>query len=249
MATLNAQVPDDDDEDLEGSGVSASSKELGWNWKTWPGELRRAVAISLGALVALVAIVMVLDTQDQEFTEKLEANNRQKSQAQTKLRESGQEQGTIIKHLPLLRELEERGIFGEEKRLEWVEQLRMIEKRWPGIAIKYDISPQKLMPKEGSNGVVPPIPAGAKLPNGEPVKQFGVFNTDMKLTLQLLHEGDALALFEELKAAKLGLFSVKKCNFQRPISAGSQNENPTSLGAPITVLCLLTWTSMNAYTP
>ena len=247
MATLNAQAASYDDDD-EGLGAAPLPKELGWNWKTWPNNLRRAVVISAGVLIAMGVLILFLQAQDKEFTEKLDASVGGKSLAQTKLRESGQERDTIVKHLPVLRELEERGIFGEEKRLEWVEHLRTIEKRWPGIAIKYDISPQKLVPKDGSNGVVQPIPPGAKLPNGDPVKQFGVFSTDMKLTLQLLHEGDALAIFDELKAANLGLFSVKKCSMRRP-NNGTTIESANDLGAPLIVDCALNWTSMSAYTP
>jgi hypothetical protein len=86
------------------------------------------------------------------------------------------------------------------------------------------------------------------LPNGDSVKQFGVFSTEMKLTLQLLHEGDALAIFEDLRAAKLGLFSIKKCSFKRP-NNGDQNDSAVTLGTPLTVDCLLNWISMSAYTP
>jgi hypothetical protein len=248
MATLNAQAngPYEDDEDDETSGASRAPKELTWHWRTWPNNLRRSVAISTGVLVAIVALFLFLQEQDKDFTQKLNTNTGGKSQAQTKLRESGQERDTIVKHLPVLRELEARGIFGEEKRLEWVEQLRIIEKRWPGIAIKYDISPQKLVPKEGATGVITPIPPGAKLPNGDPVKQFGVFSTDMKLTLQLLHEGDALAIFDELKAANLGLFSVKKCTLRRPDN-GAPRDIPGDFGAPLTVDCVLNWISMSTY--
>ena len=247
MATLNAQAAGYDDDD-EGTGAAALPKELGWNWKTWPNNLRRAVVISAGVLVAVGVFILFLQAQDKEFTEKLNASAGGKSLAQSKLRESGQERDTIARHLPVLSELEERGIFGEEKRLEWIEHLRTIEKRWPGITIKYDISPQKLVPKEGSNGVMQPIPPGAKLPNGDPVKQFGVFSTDMKLTLQLLHEGDALAIFDELKAANLGLFSVTKCSLRRP-NNGTAVENASDFGAPLIVDCALNWISMSAYTP
>ena len=249
MATLNAQADGQyEDEDDEASGSSATTNELTWSWKTWPRNLRRGVAIGVCVLLVMMALIMFLQEQDKTFTQKLEANTGGKSQAQTKLRESGQERDTIVKYLPVLKELEERGIFGEEKRLEWVEQLRIIEKRWPGIAIKYDISPQRLVPKEGTNGVVQPIPLGAKLPNGEPVKQFGVFSTDMKLTLQLLHEGDALAIFDELKAANLGLFSVKKCILRRP-DTGRPNDASTDFGNPLSVECTLNWISMSTYTP
>ena len=249
MATLNAPANGShDDDEYEASGILVSPKELAWHWRTWPSNLRRSVGISASLVIALIAFILFLQEQNKDFTQKLEASTGGKLQAQTKLRESGQERDAIVKHLPVLRELEDRGIFGEEKRLEWVEHLRTIEKRWPGIAITYNIAPQKLMPKEGSNGVVPPIPTGAKLPNGDPVKQFGVFSTDMKLTLQLLHEGDALAIFAELKAANLGLFSVRTCSMRRPNNSTAV-DNPGDYGTPLTVECLLNWTSMSAYTP
>lgn len=249
MATLSTQQDAGYDDEEDASSAAIIPKELNWNWRTWPTNLRRAVIVSVSLIVAMLVLSLVLEDQDKELTQKLESNNGGKSQAQTKLRESGQERDTIVKHLPLLRELEDKGIFGEEKRLEWVEQLRAIEKRWPGIAIKYDISPQKLIPKEGSNGVTPPIPAGAKLPNGDPVKNFGVFSTDMKLSLSLMHEGDALAIFDDLKAAGLGLFSVKKCVMKRPNNTVVNDEASTSVGAPLNVECTLNWVSMNTYAP
>jgi hypothetical protein len=247
MATLNTQADGAyDDDDNGSSGASAIPKELTWSWRTWPSNLRRAVTICVCLITTMVALILFLQDQDKDFTQKLDANMSGKSQAQTKLRESGQERDTIVKNLPVLKELEVKGIFGEEKRLEWVEQLRIIEKRWPGITIKYDISPQKLIPKEGTNGVVPPIPAGAKLPNGDPVKQFGVFSTDMKLTLSILQEGDALAIFDELKIANLGLFSVKKCTMKRPNNAIAI-DTPGDFGIPVAADCTLNWISMNAY--
>jgi hypothetical protein len=248
MATLNAQTDAGYDDDEVASGALAVPKELTWNWRTWPSDLRRAGIISAGALVAMAALTLILQDQDTSLTQKLDANTGNKAQAQTKLRESGQERDTIVKHLPVLKELESRGIFGEEKRLEWVEQLRIIEKRWPGVEIKYNISPQKLIPKEGTNGVLPPIPTGAKLPNGDPVKHFGVFNTEMKLSFALLHEGDALAIFDELKAANLGLFAVKKCTMKRPNNK-VMNDASKDIGPPLNVECTLNWVSMNAYLP
>ena len=246
MATLNTRADADYDEEESASRAAAVPKELTWSLRTWPGNLRRAVAISAGSILILIALILFLRDQDKDFTQKLDANTGSKTQAQTKLRESGQERDTIVKHLPVLKELEERSIFGEEKRLEWVEQLRVIEKRWPGVEIKYNISPQKLIPKEGSNGVVPPIPAGAKLPNGDPVKQFGVFGTEMKLTLTAMHEGDALAILEELKAANLGLFTVKKCTLKRPNNT-IVKDTSNDVGAPLFIDCTLNWVSMNTY--
>ncbi len=245
MATLNAQAVTDKDDDDEGASASPVSKNLQWHWRTWPSNLRKAVGASVAVVVVLILLVLLLQDQEQTLTQKLNADTGIKASAVNKLRDSGKERDAIVKQLPALRELEGLGIFGEEKRLEWVEHLRSIEKRWPGVNIKYDIAPQKLLPREGG-GAIPPIPPGAKLPNGDPVKQFGVFTTDMKLTLQLLHEGDALAILDELKAANLGLFSVKKCTFKRANGAAT-TDTPGDVGAPVYADCTLNWISMSVY--
>lgn len=247
MATLNAQA--DDYDEAEGASSSALNSELTWNWKSWPNNLRRAVTILLGLIVAAAALTLLLQSYEQDLSQKLLASTSLQSIAQSKLMASGQERDTIVKNLPVLRELEERGIFGEEKRLEWVEQLRIIEKRWPGIGIKYEISPQKLLQKEGAaSAPAAPMPVGTILPNGNPAKPFGVFSTDMKLKLDLLHEGDAFAIFEDLKAAKLGLFTVKQCNFVREESL-ARNEPQGDLATPVKAECFLNWISMGTYTP
>ncbi len=249
MATLNTVGnPNYGDDEEDSSASLAPVKNLTWSWRTWPKNLRQAIVVAFGVLVALIALLVLLQEQDKDLTQKLNANAGNKSQAQTKLRESGQERDTIVKHLPILKELTDRSIFGDEKRLEWVEQLRIIEKRWPSITIKYNISPQKLIPKEGTNGSMPPIPAAAKLPNGDPLKHFGVFSTDMKLSLTLMHEGDALAIFDDIKAASLGLFSVKKCTLKRPNNTQAKGA-ADGTGGPVFAECTLVWTSMNAYLP
>jgi hypothetical protein len=248
MATLNQQHTVLSNEDDEGSATAEVKNTLDWTWQSWPGDLRRAVIICTSIIVLLAAAIWLIEDQDQDFSQKLIMQTGQKSQAESKLRDSGKERNDIVKYLPVLRELEARSVYGEEKRLEWVEQLRAIEKRWPGISIKYDISPQKILPKAGTQGNPPPLPIGAKLPNGEPVKNFAVFSTDMKLTLSLLHEGDIFAIVDELKAAKLGLFTVKQCNFKRPSNADAI-ETPDYIGSALDVDCYLNWVSMNTYTP
>ncbi|MDI9334855.1 MAG: hypothetical protein QM533_10815 [Cytophagales bacterium] len=236
-------------EDDENPGTTAAQDSLTWSWKSWPSNLRRAAVLLAVIVVLAIAAIWFLQEQDKDLSQKLSTQNGLKANAEAKLRDSGQERDSIVKHLPILRDLEAKGIFGEEKRLEWVEQLRTIEKRWLGITIKYDIAPQKILFKEGTN-VPPPQPtAGAKLPNGDPVKNFSVFSTDMKLTLRLLHEGDVFAIFDELKAANLGLFSVKQCNFKRPSNSEAQRTPDEIVGDGIEADCALTWVSMNAYNP
>ena len=247
MATLNSA--DDNDNDGVSAGMIGSS-QLAWHWLTWPKNLRQAVVIFAVVALIILGLIYEVGQKVEEFTQELQKEDGLKTQAQSRLRESGQERDTITKYLPLLHQLETNNIFGEEKRLEWVEQLRVIEKHWPGVSITYDISPQEmLLPDKGPGNSLPPSPtppAGTLLPNGQPAMSFAVFDTRMKLTLQVLHEGDVLAILSELKGANLGLFTTRQCSLRRLAGSDSSN-NPIGLGEPLTVNCNLIWISMRAF--
>lgn len=265
MATLNAFTAYGVDEDDEDNRASASQPDtaLDWHWATWPSPLRKAVISSAIVVLSLVALVLLVQWTDKDLSKKLQIQNSAKTQAQGRLTNSDQERNDIDKHLPLLRQLEQMGIFGEEKRLEWIEILRLIEKRWPGVKLQYNIAAQIPMPEtEPQNGQIPPGNANTRppseasaaplLPNGEPAQNFGTFQTDMRLTLTVLHEGDVFAIIDELKAAKLGRFTVKQCSYKRPndpARSPAQPNAPFSIGAPLEAECVLTWVSMKAYTP
>jgi hypothetical protein len=246
MATLS--YTDDDD-------VQADQREsvLTWHWATWPSNLRRAVITTVAVMAATAASVAMLQWADKDLGRKLKVQTDLRLASQNTLKNSDQERRDIEANLPLLRKLEAAGIFGEEKRLEWIELLRVIEKRWPGVRIQYAISAQQLQNKTPQPGI--PIataaPAVTTLPSGETAKAFGQFHTDMKLTLSLLHEGDALAIIDELKAAQLGHFTVRKCSFKRMNSdlAGGNATGAAAVGRPLDAECQLTWISMRTYAP
>jgi hypothetical protein len=265
MATLNAFTAYGVDEDDEDNGAAASPRDtaLSWQWATWPHPLRTAVIASVIALLSLVALVLLVEWADKDLSKKLQTQNNAKTQAQARLANSDQERNDIDKHLPLLHQLEQMGVFGEEKRLEWIEVLRLIEKRWPGVKLQYNIAAQIPMPEtEPQNGQIPlgytsmrtPLGTSAPplLPSGEPAQNFGAFQSDMRLTSTVLHEGDVLALIDELKAAKLGRFTVKQCNYKRPHDPSRspiQSNAPFTIGTSLEAECVLTWISMKAYTP
>lgn len=247
MATMNAPTySHSGDEDYDDDAPKLDSP-LTWEWATWPANLRRAAIITAITALALAGLIALSRWADKDLGKQLQTQTSLKVQAQAKLKNSDQERAQIDKHLPLLRQLESQGIFGEEKRLEWIEQLRAIEKRWPGVKLQYAISAQSPLPEPApAAGLAPvntppPAVAGgspALLPNGQPVQSFGAFQTDMKLTVTVLHEGDVLAILDELKTAKLGRFNVQQCSFKRPSST-----------AALEAECALVWVSMKAYTP
>lgn len=246
MATLTDDFDDDE-------VAPAPEQALTWQWATWPRNLRRAVLSCLGIVIVCSAFFALWNWADADFVRRLKTQNELQIQAKSKLLHSGQERQDIELHLPLLKQLETAGIYGEEKRLEWIELLRSIEKRWPGIRIQYAISAQTLQPNPNAPPVNPAAQAlAATLPNGELAKSLGIFNTEMKLTLRLLHEGDALAIVEEIKAAGLGHFTLRGCTFRRPNLDPITNSVPNpaaNFGKAVDAECTLNWTSLRTYVP
>jgi hypothetical protein len=239
MATLSNRLVIET-EDEEEVAKRAALSVLSWHPKTWSDLLKRLVIILAGILIAALALSYLIKWFDKDFDKRLKAQQNQKTQALSQLANSESERQLIEKHMPLLKQLESQGIFGEEKRLEWVELLRTLEKHWPGVKLQYAIAAQILQPPPEGTPQTQTSTLGL-LPNGEKAKNFGTFNTEMKLTLKLLHEGDTLAIIEELKNANLGKFSIKSCTFNRPASN-------TSVSTPIDAECILTWISMRPYT-
>ncbi len=248
MATINTDTAKDINGDATKSTTGAMV--LTWQWATWPLALRRAVIVFFSFLVGLVALVGAVMWADDYFSAELKKQNKLKQQAQDQLRNSGKERMDIEANLPLLNELEADNVFGEEKRLEWVELLRTLEKRWPGTSIRYEIAAQNLLPPKAKAGMLSAIASTQLLPSGEAAKSFGVFTTVMSLNFRVLHEGDVLAILSELKAEKLGRFDVTRCSFRR--ISGSDFATRLPNGVPVAGMnadCELVWVSMKSYTP
>jgi len=150
---------------------------------------------------------------------------------------SGRERADIERLLPLLQSLQSQGLYGEEKRLEWIERLRGMERRWPGLKLQYAIEAQAVQPATGANpgaagmaGLAAPPPAGS-------ARRIELFATRMRLTMTLVHEDDMLRVLEELAQAQLGRVSVERCEMNR------------ANGAAIRAECSLIWNTLRAYEP
>ena len=101
--------------------------------------------------------------------------------------------------LPRFKTLEQKGLIGEEHRLDWVETLRDVANELKLNKFEYRINEQK--PFEGTDFTAE--------------GNYQIFTSDMHLSMQLLHEGDFLKIMDELRSKAEGLFHVNKCEFNR----------------------------------
>ena len=209
-----------------------------WHPGAWPPPLRRAVmqACALAALGLLLAGAFHWWRAD--MARRLELQRKAEQTSQQRFLNSGRERADIERLLPLLQNLQSQGLYGEEKRLEWIERLRGMERRWPGLKLQYAIEAQLMQPAAGPAAA--PMAAALALPApgaAGGARRIELFATRMRLTMTLVHEEDMLRVLEELAQAQLGRVSVERCEMNR---AG---------GAAIKAECTLVWNTLRTYEP
>lgn len=120
--------------------------------------------------------------------------------------------------------LQTQGIVGPEPRLRWVEDVRDIAARTGVVAINYELEPRKPAPMSMATG------------------SYQLFVSQMRLKLDLRHEGDLFRFLDLLEARRSGLFELSACALTR-----SRDDEPISLQeSNLKVDCELRWYSLDS---
>lgn len=151
-------------------------------------------------------------------------HNRQKSRFQNISNQYlavDQEEKLIREYYPEFIELYNKGIIGQERRLSWIETLRNAGEvlKLPGL--KYTI--------ESQSRFVPDFPVNTGA--------FQIYSSPMKLSMDLLHEGDLKNLLDTLSARAPGTYSLSKCVLKR---SGEINVEKLDKGN-VSAECELRW--------
>lgn len=146
----------------------------------------------------------------------------QRQEADLKLQQVRDEESEVKQKSIVFKQLQERGIIGEEQRLEWVELLKDIRDQRRLIDLSYDISPQRLL-------------------DGGPVGDFAFHASSMKLELKLLHEEDLTRLLRDLQQQAKALIRVNSCKVERlPPTADERADSRANLLAD----CEIDWLTL-----
>ncbi|MDO9282927.1 MAG: hypothetical protein Q7T88_11155 [Methylotenera sp.] len=187
--------------------------------------------VILGAVFIPVALLI-------GFAQYYNTNQEQALQTQQNLlnaarqryQSSGTEKDIITEFLPQYQALISQGFVGEERRIEWVDDLRAQHKNHKLFGIKYNISQQEKY-----------TPAFAPNLGG-----FVLHRSIMKLELDMLHEGDLLQLTESLNANNAASFMLRDCEIVR-LNAGGALSN--QLTANLHAQCELDWLTLREPAP
>ncbi|TRZ96880.1 MAG: hypothetical protein D4R84_06340 [Rhodocyclaceae bacterium] len=123
--------------------------------------------------------------------------------------------------------LKARGYIGPEQRLDWVEAIARVRAARRLFKLDYEFSPQR------------PVDAGI-LPGGAAAGGFEIMASQMRMQVQLLHEGELLAFLAELRDTVRALLQVRSCTMERIAPGGADRSNNAQLKAE----CTLEWISL-----
>lgn len=181
--------------------------------------------IGLGAALMLVGLLVSFADQYREKNDKaLQAQQNMLNEARQKFQSSGQEKETIMQYLPVYNDLLASGFIGEERRIEWIEALRNIHAQHKLFSIDYSIGLQEAYKP-------------SFLPN---LGNFRLNRSVMSLKLDMLHEGDLLAIIDGLREQTTP-FIVRDCKIQRPIGAVVNSKN---IAANMQAECEIDWLTL-----
>lgn len=153
------------------------------------------------AIVILLAASSIYGTEllRQQAERQLAAQQGKMRNAQLRLQQSGHEKQVIETFLPEYRELEREGFIGEERRINWLDSLRVANQRADLFGVDYQINAQRA------------YPFASELNPG----QIQINESIMKLRFRLLHEGDLMRFLNLLAQTGTGVFAVNECALQR----------------------------------
>lgn len=176
--------------------------------------------VLVGVLIAAVGAVKFTRDKTASAQQKLSAQQTQLRDAQTRVQKSGTEKELIIRYLPEYRQLSAAGFVGEERRITWLDALRVANQTGDLFGVDYDISPRR------------PYPLAQTLTPGH----LNVMQSMMKLRLQMLHEEDLPRFFALLSKQNAGLFMVDQCTVRRTASTSTLRFQPY-----LAAECQLSW--------
>jgi hypothetical protein len=179
------------------------------------GATLKPLYVSLLIAIVLGGIGIAVVVASQRYFDRTRIEHKsalaERQAIQTKLSQATEEEREIREKLVDYQKLLDRGVIGDERRLEWVETIGQIKTDHKLFEIKYQIEPQRALE----------LPGIARSPEIE----FRA--STLKVEMQLLHEGDLLVFIDELRRRLKAHVLVRTCSIERIArSAEDRGINP-----------------------
>lgn len=146
---------------------------------------------------------------------------------QGKLARAREEQQELRDKIGRFRELKAHGLIGPEQRLDWIEIIARLKAARGIFKLDFEFAPQR------------PVDASV-LPGGASAGGFEIMSSQMRLQLQLLHEGELLNFLSALRDAVPALVQVRSCTIERLAPGNTDRGKNAQLKAE----CILEWITL-----
>lgn len=188
-------------------------------------DLRKIRGSLLAALLACsVSLTTVLVTFEQKHGAQKERTTASEElhEQHSRLAQHSPDGGAIRQKLALFGELRQRGVIGEEQRLDWIDLLNALRRKH-GITLQYELAPQRELETKLAG-------------------TFSFYASTMQLQLGLLHEEDLLRILDDLRQEARALILLRHCKLGRRHEADDEPNKP--LGAQLQADCRIDWVTL-----
>lgn len=140
-------------------------------------------------------------------------------QARSKLQTTQTEEKSLQDYTKNYRELATRGLFTEQKRLDWFENIKRLSEIHRLVTLDYDLGPQRTQ-----------ISTAPAAPNIE------ILSSPLRMKIAAAHEEDLFHFLNAMRTLPQGFYNINNCDIKR--SDGN--------GANITADCVMEWLTFKA---
>lgn len=180
-------------------------------------ELLRGALLFLTAAIVISVVGWVGSWQYRQMVEvEQESAQRSFNAARAQLDNARAQQTYFNENQTTYGELKARGLFGEEKRLDWIETIKRLRDRHRIFSIDYDIAAQRRFGVDALN--------------------VAAFSSTIDLKFALLHEQDLLDFLADFKTQAPGIFLLDSCALKRQSLGAAGSLEPELMGA-----CTMQW--------
>jgi len=173
------------------------------------------------ALLLLAALPAWWSHGDHQAAER-ERNtaSARKESLERRLRQARAEEQELKERARQFQDLQQSGIVGPERRLEWIELLRELQHRLRIPGLNYEFGARQPLPPGGGDAAH--------------------FVSPMRMQLRLVHEEDLLRLLESLQSEAKALVLIRQCTLS-PLKDRNANDGLAQLSAE----CELRWITID----
>lgn len=195
-------------------------------WISEFGLIRTAVLALIAAVTVSLTGVLLSELTLRDADERLEQARRARDAAASRYAQVDNEKRDIRNYQRRFVELRQRGLVGDERRLEWLDAIRQTQDQLKLPPLSYEIEPRQVVQLDA------PLDLG----------DFQLHGSRMRLHMELLHELDLFNFFQSLR--ERGYFAVQDCAIRR-LGVAAQTPGASTLGAD----CTLDWITLDQAPP